>query len=251
VNGPEPDRVALLLGTYLFEDLSPAEVEPLARAATLRRLVRGEFVYRVGDPADELCVVAAGELKDTLVTEDGDEIVLTAYGTGMVLGEPGFFATEANRILGVVAVEPSTLLVLGRADLMAFLERHPQAMLRALQGLASIARTAAEIIAGLAHRPLRERLLHRLLELADRSAPSEDGVVATPRISQSTLAAMVGVTRERVNRTLAELAASGDVRHEAGRYVLTDPESLRRELAGGSPLLERRNRRTGSPPATV
>ncbi len=33
----EVDRVATLLGTYLFEELSPAEVEPLARAATVRR----------------------------------------------------------------------------------------------------------------------------------------------------------------------------------------------------------------------
>ena len=251
MNDPEPDRVALLLGTYLFEDLSPAEIEPLARAATVRRLVRGEYVFHVGDPADELCVVVAGELKDSLVTEDGEEIVYTAYGTGMVLGEPGFFAPEANRIMGVLAVEPSTLLVLRREDVSPFLAKHPQAMVRALEGLAAIARTAAEIIVGLARRPLRERLLARLLELADRNAPDGDGVVATPRISQSTLAGMVGVTRERVNRALASLAASGEVRHEAGRYVLVDPEGLRRGLAQGFPPLERRNRRTGRPPAAV
>jgi hypothetical protein len=41
VTEADPDRVSLLLGTYLFEDLSPAELEPLARAATIRRLVRG------------------------------------------------------------------------------------------------------------------------------------------------------------------------------------------------------------------
>jgi CRP-like cAMP-binding protein len=239
----EPDRVALLLGTYLIEDLSPAEVEPLARAAAVRRLVRGEFLFHVGDPAVEICVVASGELKDSIVTEEGEEVVYTVYGTGMVLGEPGFFATEANRIMGILAVEPTTLLVLGRDDLMPFMVRHPQVMVRALEGLASIARTATEYIAALSRMPLRQRLLLRLLELTDRNAPRADGEAVTPRISQSTLAAMVGVSRENVNRALAVLSSSGDVRYEGGRYVLPDPERLRSEVAQGWPLLERRNRR--------
>jgi hypothetical protein len=69
---PEIDRVSVLLDTYLFADLSPAELEPLARAATVRRAVRGEHIFHVGDPADEIAVVASGELKDAVYTEDGD-----------------------------------------------------------------------------------------------------------------------------------------------------------------------------------
>ena len=59
----ELDRVSVLLRTYLFEDLSPAEVEPLARQATVPRAVRGEHIWQVGDPADQICVVASGQLK--------------------------------------------------------------------------------------------------------------------------------------------------------------------------------------------
>jgi CRP-like cAMP-binding protein len=244
VTAPEPDNVSLLMGTYLFEDLSPAEIEQLAREATVRRLVRGEYLFHVGDPADEICVVASGELKDSVLTEGGEEVVYTVYGTGMVLGEPGFFASEANRVMSVLAVEPTTLLVLGRDRLMPFLFRHPQVMKRALEGLASIARVSTEIITALARLPLRERLLLRLLELADRNAPGPDGEGVTPKISQATLAAMVGVNRENVNRALAALSASGTVRFEGGRYVLSEPERLRQEIVQGWPQLDRRNRRT-------
>ena len=66
----------------------------------------------------------------------------------------------------------------------------------------------------------------------------------TPKIAQSTLAAMVGVSRENTNRALAALAAEGSVRIEAGRYVLPDPERLRSEVSNGGPLLWRRNRRS-------
>jgi CRP/FNR family cyclic AMP-dependent transcriptional regulator len=242
----EPDRVSLLLGTYLFEDLSQAELEPLARAATIRRLVRGEYVFHVGDPADEICVVVGGELKDSVLTEDGEEVVHSVYGPGMVFGEPGFFSPERNRVMAMIAVEPTTILVLRHDDVMPFLQRHPRVVIRALEGVSSIARHQTELIAALARRPLHERLLLRLLELAETSASSPDGEGITPKISQATLAAMVGVSRENVNRALGALFASGRVRFEGGRYVLPDPDGLREEIAQGWPLLERLNRRTDS-----
>jgi CRP-like cAMP-binding protein len=237
------DRVSALLRTYLFEDLSPAEVEPLARAARIRRAVKGEHLWHVGDPADQFYVVVSGQLKDSVVTVDGDEVVQSVYGPGMVIGEAGFFAPERNRVMAGVALEPCTILELRRQQLLPFLLRHPSVMVRLLEGLSSFARGQAEIIAALARRPLPERLLLRLLDLAETNATA-DGVGVTPRISQATLAAMVGVSRERVNRALAALAAQGCIRIERGRYVLCEPERLRQEVAGGWPLLARLNRRS-------
>jgi CRP-like cAMP-binding protein len=238
------DRVSLLLGTYLFEDLSPAELEPLARAATIRHVARGEYVHHVGDPADELFVVASGQMKDSIVTEDGDELVHSFFGQGMLIGEPGYFATERNRVMAVLAVEPTTILVLGRDALEPFLQRHPGVVTRALEGLASVARNQTLLIATLSRRTLQERLLFRLVELADTNAPREQGAGVTPKISQSTLAAMVGVTRENVNRALNALAADGVIRIEGGSYALPDLERLRAEISNGSPTLTRLNRRT-------
>jgi CRP-like cAMP-binding protein len=119
----------------------------------------------------------------------------------MVIGEQGFFATERNRVMAVVAVEPTTILVLGRDALESFLRRHPHVVTRALEGLASLARNQTLLIATLSRRTLQERLLFRLVELADTNAPREQGAGMTPKISQSTLAAMVGVTRENVSRS--------------------------------------------------
>jgi CRP/FNR family cyclic AMP-dependent transcriptional regulator len=241
----DPDRVSLLLDTYLFEDLSPAQVEPLARAALLRRVVRGEYVWHVGDTADALCVVASGQLKDSLVTEDGDELVHSYFGAGMVIGEPGFFAAERNRVMAVVAVEPSTLLMLERERLIPFIQRHPRVIARALEGLASVARGQTELITALARRPLQERLLLRLLDLAETNAPAVGAASVTPKISRATLAAMVGASRENVNRALATLAAEGAIRIERGRYLITDPKRSRAGVSLGWPLLTRSNRRRG------
>jgi DNA-binding GntR family transcriptional regulator len=81
--------------------------------------------------------------------------------------------------------------------------------------------------------------------LAETNSRRDDGAGVTPKISQATLAAMVGVSRENVNRALSTLAADGAIHIEAGTYVLHDLERLRAEISNGSPLLVRRNRRTG------
>jgi CRP/FNR family transcriptional regulator, cyclic AMP receptor protein len=240
---PEVDRVALLLSCYPFEDLTPAELEPLARAATLRRVVRGEYLHHVGDPAGELYVVVSGQLKDSIVTEDGDEVVHSLYGPGQMIGEAGFFVEEQNRVMAVLALEPARVLVLARAELVPFITQHPQVMMRLLQGLGAIARAQTEMIASLTRRPLRERLLLRLLELAETNAPGERGEGITPKISQSTLAAMVGASREHVNRALAALSAEGALRIEGGRYVMHDPERIREDVSQGWPTISRPNRR--------
>jgi CRP-like cAMP-binding protein len=85
--------------------------------------------------------------------------------------------------------------------------------------------------------------LLRLVELADTNPRGTDGAGVTPKISQATLAAMVGVSRENVNRSLSALAADGTIRIQTGSYVLPDLERLREEISDGLPILDARNRR--------
>ena len=59
----------------------------------------------------------------------------------------------------------------------------------------------------------------------------------------TTLAGMIGVSRENVNRALAALVSDGAIRQEDGRYVLVDEERLRRFVANDWPRAARRDRR--------
>jgi CRP-like cAMP-binding protein len=161
----------------------------------------------------------------------------------MTFGEPGFFAQDHVRIVDVVAVVATMLIRLDRRDLVPFMDLHPILKDRALEVLASNSRFQANLIVSLLTRPLAERLALRLLELVDSSSERRSGEAVTPKITQSTLAAMIGVSRENVNRALAALALDGSVRLEDGRYVLVDEERLRREVGQGWPLAARRDRR--------
>ena len=240
------DVVRGLSRSYLFEGLTAEEIEPLAVISRERRVVRGEYVFHAGDPADELWVVVSGEVKDCVVDMDGNEVVHFVHGPGMTFGEPGFFAHDHVRIVDVIAVLPTTLIRLDRADLVPFMEHHPILKDRALEALASNSRFQANLISSLLTRPLVDRLVLRLLELVDSGPERRAGEAVTPKITQSTLAAMIGVSRENVNRALAALALDGSIRLEDGRYVLVDEQRLRREVAQGWPLPARRDRRIDS-----
>jgi CRP/FNR family cyclic AMP-dependent transcriptional regulator len=243
------DVASGLARSYLFEDLTTEELEPLVAVVTTRQLVRGETLFRVGDPADEIYVVLSGEVKDSVVDAAGVEVVHFLHGPGMTLGEPAFFAVDRRRVLEVTAIAPSVMIRLGRRELQPFLARHPSIKDRALEKLASNTRWQTTMISSLLSRSLRDRLVLRLLELVDSSPEREAGLSTTPKITQTTLAAMVGVNRENVNRALSALAAEGSIRQENGRYVLLDEARLRRELARDWPIAARRDRRLDPPPA--
>jgi CRP/FNR family cyclic AMP-dependent transcriptional regulator len=227
------DRVVVLLGTSLFGDLSPAELEPLARAATIRRAVRGEHIFEVGEAADAIYIVVSGQLKDATYSDDGAEITHSLWEPGQFFGEVGFFARSRRRVMSMQALEPSTLVVLGREALTAFLARHPAVALKLLEDIATTSQWQTGMYLTLARRPLADRVVLRLLDLAEASGTADADVALTPRLSQSTLAAMVGASRENVNRALGVLAAEGSVLAVEGRYRIADPDRARRRIVAG------------------
>jgi CRP/FNR family transcriptional regulator, cyclic AMP receptor protein len=240
------DVLGGLARSYLFEGMTRDQIEPLAAVTRVRVLVRGEHLCHVGDPANEIFVVVSGELKSYAVDADGEEVIHALHGPGMTFGEPGYFEAEHVRIVAVIAAEPSTLARLDRHDLAPFMAQYTGVKDRVLERLASNSRWQTMVITSLATRPLIDRLVLRLLELVDSSPETGTGRAVTPKISQSTLASMTGVSREHVNRALALLAAEGDIRYEAGRYVLVDEQRLRSRVASEWPSLARRDRRVDS-----
>jgi CRP/FNR family cyclic AMP-dependent transcriptional regulator len=223
------DTVRTLLRTYLFQDLSPAELEPLARIARTKHIVAGGYAFRSGEAAEDLFIVAEGQIKEYILDSDGNEYVTELMGPGAVFGEPGIFARPPTRVVDELALEPTTLLTIAREPLFRFLITHHPAMLRLLEGLSTEARQAAQITAMFAFSQLSSRLVTKLLQLSETRQPaSANSNEVELALSQSTLAGMVGATREKVNRALAPLVGAGLVRLEYRRIVLTNVTDLRR-----------------------
>ena len=224
------DDVELLLATDLFQDLTPAAVEALLPAVTRRRLERGDYFYRVGEPSVHAWLLISGQGRMSMPTPDGDETVLDVMVPGQLFGLPGLFSTTSHRVGSSMATQPSEALSIERDALASFLERHPAAMRRTLTRLADLVREYAEAMALAAHEDLRGRVARRLLDLAGLAGhEGTGGIRIGARLTQETLGAMVGATRAKVNRALADLVADGHIRVDAGVITLLDPERLHAE----------------------
>jgi CRP-like cAMP-binding protein len=207
------DVVRLLLDTYLFGDLTPAVVQPLADRARIRRYQRGEYVFHTGDRATALFIV-----------------------------EPALFVPERTRIVDAVATTPATIVALDRPVLVEFLLRHPPVILRMLESLASQTRVSILDATTQAHRPIRDRLVLKLLELAQtHGRPSPHGTVIQLQLTQSDLAALIGASRENVNRALAGLTRAGLIITHTGTITITQPHALT-AMVTPDQTLHRRNR---------
>ena len=127
-----------------------------------------------------------------------------------------------------MAVEATSCIALTKDDLRALIRKTPDLAMRLLATLVDHIRRKDEELAEIAFLDLPGRLAHKLLQLADRHGePVEGGIRIGVRVAQGELAAMVGSTRENVNRALGRFVTSGAVSVDRGTITILDAEALR------------------------
>jgi len=217
----QPERAHQLLGrSRLFDRVGAGDLDALVQEARWRKYPGDSYLFREGDPADHLLVIASGEVKIARPTESGSEVVFAILGAGDALGELGALEEGAARSADAKALAETECLVIHRPALVRFLTAHPAAMWGVLNVLTAYIRAKDEAFVDLAVRDIPGRVARKLLELAG----SETGLA----ISQSTLAGLVGASRENVNRALSRFASLGYLTIDRGRITLLRPEELRR-----------------------
>lgn len=227
------DAAGVLLRTPIFRDLAVEDVDALVADVRVRRYGRGEVVWLEGDPAEELFVVAEGQLKSSRVSLDGREVILALHPADSVTGEVGLFHPRGVRWLTVTAMTPATCLTLRRAPLVRFLARHPASMERMMAELASRAVKVAYSFSGVAFDGIQQRVATMLVELVGQyGEETPDGLRIGVRLSQGELAAHVAASRENVNRALSGLVGNGVLTQRAGHFHVHDLAALTAVAAG-------------------
>ena len=192
-------------------------------------LAKGVFVYHKGSPGDVLYIVESGRVRSFCVSDTGQEISLELFGPGDAFGE--LSAVDGRpRYSGVVALEPTILLTLRRAELMRYLDSIPRLAQNLLQLLAARARAVSQYAEDLAFLDVNGRLAARLLDLAECCGARGIGAEVSLPFTQTELATWVAASRESVNKALATFRARGLVQIEDGCITLLDRRRLEREV---------------------
>ena len=199
----------LLKRVPLFEELSESELEALSQVALLRTFPKDRVVIMAEEEGDSLFVIHNGQVKVSIVSEDGREVILSILGEGNFFGEMSLLDGHP-RSANVTTSQETELLMVRRADFLRFIQKSPQTAIKLLSVLASRLRITDRKIEGLALSDVTGRITQTLLQLADEQGlPTQEGVLIKDRPTHQDLANMSGTTRETVSRILKRLENQG------------------------------------------
>src|SRR5208283_181211 len=173
----------------------------LASAGLGRRIVLvkpKQSFFSQGDPADSVFYLQKGRAKVTVVSHAGKEATITLLSAGDFVGEGALAAEAGLRLSTATAITACTALKIGRDEMIRVMhEEHSFSDLFTKFLLARSMRIQADLVDQLFNSS-EKRLARILLLMAEFSKPGEPEPFI-PKISQETLAEMIGTTRSRVS----------------------------------------------------
>ena len=212
----------------LFAHADEHMLRSLANRLRRRRFRRNEVIFHQGDPGDSLHVVAVGAVKIVLPSAEGEEAIIATLRPGDFFGELALL-DGAPRSATATALEPSDTLVLPRLVFVDVLDTLPGLRDALLTGVARELRRLTGHVEELHFLDLAGRLAMRLTRLAREAQPDARGQIRLDwPYTQSDLAAMIGGTRQSVNRLLSELVDERLISIEPDVLVITDLDELAR-----------------------
>ncbi len=223
---PVDQVLRLLQGVPFFAGVPRENLAAVTAVCRPQSYRRHQVIFQRGDPGDTLHIVKSGLVRIVLSSPDGSEILLALMMPGDFFGELSLL-DGLPRSATAVASEPTVTLTLARTGLFRVLERSPQIAHQIILALSARLRRTDVLLGDSAFLDVATRIAKRLRDLAraqgGRDPPAGPRAI---RVTQAELAAMVGASRESVNRELRALVARGVIRVGRGRILLSHPEAL-------------------------
>src|SRR5688572_19213122 len=167
----------------LFEGLSASERSAIAARARIRTFDAGETIFAIGSPGDQMMAVLSGNVRISLPSNDGKELLLAVIHPGEVFGELAVLDGN-DRSADAGAESACTLAILGRSDILSFFERNPTAWLKIIEVLCHRLRRTDQILAEVALMHLPARLAKMMLRITGTTSAGQEKI----RFSQRELA---------------------------------------------------------------
>src|SRR5579872_1495559 len=190
----------------------------LARAdkgKTLLDYRKNDQVFVQGDPADSIFYIQRGKIKLTVVSQQGKEAVVAILGTGEFFGE-GCLAGQPQRMASATTLSDCSIMRLEKAGVIRLLHDQPAFSELFVHHLLSRNIRIEEDLVDQLFNSSEKRLARVLLLLANFGKEGKPEPVI-PKISQETLAEIVGTTRSRVSFFMNRFRKLGFIQYD-GKY---------------------------------
>ena len=210
----------------LFTDLNRPELERLALGCQLRRLSRGDTVFRVGEACEEFHVTVTGQVKLYALSPAGQEKVIELVGPGNSFAEALMF-TGKPYIVNAQALTDTLLLTVKKEAVVGEIERDPRFAMRMLAGISRRLHGLVHDVEAYALHSGMQRVIGYLLRDHDAAVHPDPITVPLP-VSKATIASRLNLTPEYFSRVLHELQAAELIEVGRNEVRIRDAGLLRR-----------------------
>jgi len=189
-----------------------AFLESAGVARTIVQYSRGDAIFTQGDPCEHVMYIQSGGVKLSVLSKTGREAVVAMLGPGDFFGE-GCLAGQRFRMGSATAITPSAILCVAKEKMVRLLhQQHAMSDRFIAHMLARNTRIEEDLIDQLFNSS--EKRLARALLLLARYGKQDKPARVVPKVSQETLAEMIGTTRSRVNFFLNKFKKLGFIEYE-------------------------------------
>lgn len=193
----------------IFADLPEDLLTDLAGRMQPREYPAGAVIVDQEASGDALFAITKGRVKVVLYGDCGREMILTILRAGEIFGEMSLLDNQP-RSASVIALEPTSAMVLERTAFERHLVSHPATAMAILAEMSRRLRQADRVIGNLALLDVYGRVARLLHDLAEKDGEETDeGILIRERPTQQDIASMVGSSRETVSRALNDFAKRG------------------------------------------
>jgi CRP/FNR family transcriptional regulator, cyclic AMP receptor protein len=193
----------------------------LAQTGLGRRIVdlkKHQTIFSQGDTADAVFYVQKGRVKLTVVSSGGKEATIALLGAGDFLGEDCIASSHPLRMATATAITEGTVLKIERKEMVRALhQEHALSDIFVSYLLARNLRVQEDLVDQLFNSS--EKRLARILLLLTQVAKEGAHETVIPKMSQETLAEMVGTTRSRVSLFMNRFRKLGFIEYNGGLHV--------------------------------
>ncbi|WP_013628517.1 MULTISPECIES: Crp/Fnr family transcriptional regulator [Rubinisphaera] len=229
-----------LKGCPLFEQLDDEQIARLEADSQIKTFERKSLVYLPHDQSDSMLLLISGRVRIYHITGEGKEALLAFIDPGEVFGELGVVGQQEREEFAET-MEVSQIIKIPRQSISQLMQTQPTLTLEFTQMIALRRQRFERRLKSLMFQPNRDRLIHLLLELAERyGSPHEEGVILKIKLSHQELANLIGSTRETVTVVLGELQLEKLVKVQRRQLILKKMEALAQQIDAPPPSISSR-----------
>ena len=210
----------------LFSHLSPDELTRVATGCVVRRLSRGDTVFRYGEPCNEFHVVVLGQVKLFALSPAGQEKVIELVSPGHSFAE-ALMVTGKPYILNAQALTGTLLLSVGKQVILNEIQLDPRFSMRMLAGISRrLHGLVHDIESGALHTGMQRVIGYLLRDVPVEGALGNEPYTVSLPVSKATIASRLSLTPEYFSKVLHELETAGLIRIDKRDILITDPAAL-------------------------